>query len=100
MLAEIKLKLELSKQRLEFLGREKNKLEEDIKNESNNLHFLENQIDEVYSKLKKYNKRDQQIYIERHIYGWSNDKISANHDALTRQQIARILKKIEQGIEN
>ena len=76
MLAEIKLKLELSKQRLECLGKEKSKLEEAIKNESNILHFLENQIDEVYSKLKKYNKRDQQIYIERHIYGLSLIHIS------------------------
>lgn len=94
MLAEIKLKLELSKQRLECLAREKKKIEEEIKTESNNLQFLSNQIDKLHSVLGKFNERDQQIYIERCIYGWSNDKISANHYGMNRSSIWKIVNRI------
>lgn len=94
MLAEIKLKLELSKQRLECLAREKKKIEEEIKTESNNLQFLSNQIDKLHSVLGKFNERDQQIYIEKCIYGWNNDKISANHYGMNRSSIWKIVNRI------
>lgn len=99
MLAEIKLKLELSKQRLECLSEEKNKIEEEIKNESNNLQFLSNQIDRLHSILGKFNERDQQIYIEKCIYRWSNDKISAKHYGMNRSTIWKIVNKINKEIK-
>lgn len=95
----MKLKLELSKQRLECLRKEKNKIEEEIKNESNNLQFLNNQLDHLYSVLKKFNKRDQQIYIEKCIYGWSNDKISANHYGMNRSNIWKIVDRINKDMK-
>lgn len=99
MLAEFKLKMELSKQRLECLSNEKCKIEDEIKSESNNLQFLKNQIDKAYSILKKFNNRDQQIYIEKCIYGWSNDKISAHHYGINRSSIWKIVNKINKEFE-
>lgn len=90
MLRELKLELELSKQRIEKLDKEKEK-------ELERLDFLNKELDRLYNKLKEFNDRDQQIYIEKKIYKWSNDKISAHHYALTRQQIHNIVSKIEES---
>lgn len=90
MLAEIKLELEMCKQRIENLDYEKKK-------ELEKLEFLNKKIDQIYEKLKEFNQRDQQIYIEKKLYGWSNDKISAHHYALTRQQIHNIVSKVEES---
>lgn len=90
MIAEIKLELEMCKQRIENLDYEKKK-------ELEKLEFLNKKIDQIYEKLKEFNQRDQQIYIEKKLYGWSNDKISAHHYALTRQQIHNIVSKVEES---
>lgn len=95
MLQDIKFSYEETLLKLDKLKFDRSTIEIEIDNTYKKLKFLSKKIDELYDKLGKFKKRDEQIYIEKTIYGWSNDKISFHHNAITRQHISRIVDKIE-----
>lgn len=99
MLAELKLKMEISMQRKNMLSYEKEKIEEEIKIENDHLKKLKEQIDDFYKKLKQFSQRDQQIYIEKVFYKWSNAKISANHYGIDRTTIWKIINRINKSLK-
>ena len=51
--------------------------------------------DKKYSTFKNNNSYDKQIYIEKKLFKWKDDKISTRHNGISRSQIFRICKKIE-----
>ena len=51
--------------------------------------------DKKYNNYKQANNYDKQIYIEKKLLKWKNEKISAKHNGISRSQIFRICKKIE-----
>lgn len=99
MLAELKLKMEMSLQRKTMLSNEKEKIEEEIKIENENLEKIKIQIDDFYSKLKQFSQRDQQIYIEKVFYKWSNAKISYHHYGIDRTTIWKIINKVNKSFK-
>lgn len=100
MLSELRLELEISQEKLEKLKFDKSLLDDSIEKELEKIDFLRNKINCLYEKFKRFNKRDQQIYIEKVVYKWSNDKISINHYGISRHQIRRIVEKIERSFQN
>ena len=99
MLAELKFKIEICIQRKNMLNYEKKRIEDEIKIENENLKNLNEQIDEFYSKLRQFSQRDQQIYIEKVFYKWSNAKISAHHYGIDRTTIWKIINKINKSFK-
>ena len=63
------------------------------------LSELKTEIELLHNNLNNVNARDKEIYVEKVLLGWSNDKISAKHYSLTRQQISRIVKKVEEDLK-
>ena len=63
------------------------------------LSELKTEIELLHNNLDNVNARDKEIYVEKVLLGWSNDKISAKHYSLTRQQISRIVKKVEEDLK-
>lgn len=51
--------------------------------------------DKKYNIFKEANDYDRQIYMEKKLLKWSNAKISAKHNGMSRMQISRIIRKIE-----
>ena len=84
---------------LNLLKSKKKELELDIFNKEKSLSDLKNEIELLHSNLDNVNARDKEIYVEKVLLGWSNDKISAKHYSLTRQQISRIVKKVEEELK-
>lgn len=58
-----------------------------------NLNKLKNK---KYSIFKNSNNYDKQIYMEKKLFKWSNAKISAKHNGISRWSINRIVEKIEE----
>lgn len=56
---------------------------------------LKSQRDSKYSKYKEVNNFDKQIYTEKKLLKWSDNKISAKHNGMSRTQIWNIVNKIE-----
>ena len=52
-------------------------------------------INDKYNNFKKHNDYDKQIYTEKRLFKWSNAKISARHNGLSRTQIWNICHKID-----
>lgn len=52
-------------------------------------------INKKYNNYKSHNSYDKQIYTEKKLLKWSNDKISARHHGVSKSQIYRIVEKIE-----
>lgn len=71
-------------------------IEEEIERKEKDKKELEKKINDFYKKLNEINARDKEIYVEKVLLGWSNNKISAKHYGMTRQQILRIVNKIEE----
>lgn len=84
---------------LNLLKSKKKELELDIFNKEKSLSDLKSEIELLHSNLDNVNARDKEIYVEKVLLGWSNDKISAKHYSLTRQQISRIVKKVEEDLK-
>lgn len=59
----------------------------------------EKETDRAYAIFKEFKDRDKQIYIEKKLYKWGNDKISARHGGITKRQINKITKKIEKKLD-
>lgn len=95
MLQKLKEELVMKTSELNLLKSKKKELELDIFNKEKSLSDLKNEIEVLHSNLDNVNARDKEIYVEKVLLGWSNDKISAKHYSLTRQQISRIVKKVE-----
>lgn len=53
-------------------------------------------INDKYNNYQKFNDYDKQIYTEKRLFKWSNAKISARHGGISRMQISRIIKKVEE----
>lgn len=54
-------------------------------------------VSEKYNNYQKHNDYERQIYTEKKLFKWSNAKISARHGGMSRMQINRIVKKIEEN---
>ena len=91
MLQKLKEELVIKTSELNLLKNKKKELPQDIEEV---IHSLER-----HSNLDNVNARDKEIYVEKVLLGWSNDKISAKHYSLTRQQISRIVKKVEEELK-
>lgn len=74
--------------------------EEKLKREKEEKSIIEEKLNKMYQILKKFNDRDRQIFFEKRLYKWSDSKISVNHCGLSRQQISRIVNRIEEEISN
>lgn len=74
--------------------------EEKLKKEKEEKSIIEEKLNKMYQILKKFNDRDRQIFVEKRMYKWSDSKISVNHCGLSRQQISRIVNRIEEEISN
>ncbi len=59
------------------------------------LSNLNTAKDKKYELYRKANDYDKQIYIEKRLFKWSNAKISAKHNNLSRTQIWNIINKFE-----
>ena len=58
------------------------------------------EIDRLYQIFKECNDRDKQIYVEKKLYNWCNAKISVNHGGISKSQINKIIKKINNKMCN
>ena len=99
MLKKLKEELVMKTSEINILNKRKKELELDILNKEKSLSELKDEIQLLHSNLDNINARDKEIYIEKELLGWSNDKISAKHYSLTRQQISRIVKKVEEDLK-
>lgn len=99
MLQKLKEELVMKTSELNLLKSKKKELELDIFNKEKSLSDLKSEIELLHSNLDNVNARDKEIYVEKVLLGWSNDKISAKHYSLTRQQISRIVKKVEEDLK-
>ena len=99
MLQELREELVFLESELDLLKNKKSEIEQDISFKETNLETLKSKIEELHKKLDQINSRDKAIYIEKVLLGWSNNKISAKHYALTRQQISRIVNNVEKKIK-
>lgn len=99
MLQKLKEELVMKTSELNLLKNKRKELELDIFNKEKSLSDLKNEIEVLHSNLDNVNARDKEIYVEKVLLGWSNDKISAKHYSLTRQQISRIVKKVENDLK-
>lgn len=98
MLQKLREELVFLESELDLLKNKKSEIEQDISFKEENLETLKNKIEELHKRLDKINARDKAIYVEKVLLGWSNNKISARHYALTRQQISRIVNNVEKRI--
>lgn len=56
-------------------------------------------LDRLYNILRKFNDRDQQIYYEKRVLGWSNAKISTRHYGISKRYINKIIQKIYKNLK-
>ena len=98
MLQKLREELVFLESELDLLKNKKSEIEQDISFKEKNLENLKSKIEELHKRLDKINARDKAIYVEKVLLGWSNNKISARHYALTRQQISRIVNNVEKRI--
>ena len=98
MLQKLREELVFLESELDLLKNKKSETEQDISLKEKNLENLKSKIEELHKRLDKINARDKAIYVEKVLLGWSNNKISARHYALTRQQISRIVNNVEKRI--
>ena len=54
-------------------------------------------VNDKYNNFKKHNDYDKQIYTEKKLFKWSNAKISARHNNISRTRIWNIINKIEKN---
>lgn len=59
------------------------------------LDNLTSLINDKYNNYQKHNDHDKQIYTEKRLFKWSNAKISARHNGISKNTIYRILEKFE-----
>lgn len=71
-------------------------MEKDIEYSIAQLEQNHKERDRLYNIYKQYNERDKQIYMEKRLYKWSNEKISIKHNEVSKSQIYRILKKFDE----
>ena len=53
--------------------------------------------DKKYNIFKEANDYDRQIYMEKKLLKWSNARISAKHNGISRTQIWNIMQKFEKS---
>ena len=99
MLQKLKEELVFKTSELNLLKNKRKELDLDISNKEKSLSELKTEIELLHNNLNNVNARDKEIYVEKVLLGWSNDKISAKHYSLTRQQISRIVKKVEEDLK-
>lgn len=99
MLQKLKEELVFKTSELNLLKNKRKELDSDISNKEKSLSELKTEIELLHNNLNNVNARDKEIYVEKVLLGWSNDKISAKHYSLTRQQISRIVKKVEKDLK-
>ena len=74
-------------------------MEIDLEDAIKKLDNLKNLVNDKYNNYKKHNDYDKKIYTEKKLFKWSNAKISAKHNGISRTQIWNIIKKIENSSE-
>lgn len=99
MLQKLKEELVFKTSELNLLKNKRKELDSDISIKEKSLSELKTEIELLHNNLDNVNARDKEIYVEKVLLGWSNDKISAKHYSLTRQQISRIVKKVEEDLK-
>ena len=99
MLQKLKEELVFKTSELNLLKNKRKELDSDISIKEKSLSELKTEIELLHNNLNNVNARDKEIYVEKVLLGWSNDKISAKHYSLTRQQISRIVKKVEEDLK-
>ena len=99
MLQKLKEELIFKTSELNLLKNKRKELDSDISNKEKSLSELKTEIELLHNNLNNVNARDKEIYVGKVLLGWSNDKISAKHYSLTRQQISRIVKKVEEDLK-
>lgn len=52
-------------------------------------------INDKYNNYQKFNDYDKQIYTEKRLFKWSNARISAKHNGISKSSIYRIIEEIE-----
>ena len=67
----------------------------DLDNAIKKLENINSLASDKYNIYKKFNDYDKQIYAEKKLFKWSNAKISARHNGLSKSQIYRIVDKVE-----
>lgn len=60
------------------------------------LDNLKKLRDKKYTIYSESNDYDKQIYMEKKLLKWSNNKISLKHNGIGKSQIYRIIEKIEE----
>lgn len=73
-------------------------MEKDIAFIQKELEVVNKDINEQYQIFKKFNDEEQQIYIEKRIFKWSNAKISVKHNGISKRQINRVISKIKRNL--
>ena len=69
--------------------------ERELKLVEKELEVIDVNINKLYQVLNEYNDRDQQIYIEKKLWNWSNARISTKHEGISKWTINRIIKKVK-----
>lgn len=59
---------------------------------------LKQDVQDKYNIFKRFNDYDQQIYIEKKLWKWSNNEISMKHNGITKRSINRIIRKMNINI--
>lgn len=67
----------------------------DLDDTTKKLDNLSKLADRKYNVFRNLNDYENQIYMEKKLKKWSNAKISAKHNGISRWSINRIIKKIE-----
>lgn len=75
------------------------KMEEDVEKAIVELNDLIAEKEAVYESTKELKERDYQIYLEKKFKKMSNAQISVKHNGITKRQINRIVKKVEEKLE-
>lgn len=70
-------------------------MEMDLDDAIKKLNNVNKLVSDKYNIYRQYNDYDKQIYTEKKLFKWSNAKISARHNNISKWAINRICKKIE-----
>lgn len=70
----------------------------DLDDATKKLDNLSKLADRKYNVFRNSNDYEKQIYIEKKLKKWSNAKISAKHNGISKSSIYRIIEKFEKKL--
>lgn len=74
-------------------------MEKDVEKAIIELDDLIAEKEAIYESTKELKERDYQIYLEKRFKKMSNAQISVRHNGITKRQINRITKKVEEKLK-